>query len=354
MNQCVNTLLSSSLCSGVVAWIEQNQWFQSLVYPGQMLFKDLADYYRIDFPQGGLTGISVYPINNDTVTEPGYENGQIGIDIIFDLGSQRENRAKQIYGTANTVRGQLLDNPTYIQQFLSSKYTPGLLMINGQNKFDYAKLNAQILSGAAATTLTIVLNYKISILLNQRALWAKGVDFYSPNNQLYYPINEITINTVIANQPDILGFTVNTDDGYNASGALMIPSGDNKQNGLILGCNGNVYIQWLLSNPLPPVLLIEYYNVPIVNEVYGEPGMLCVGNSIGIGNAALLIGDYGNVYNVVYDGTIFNSCNKSITLTNKNNNFPISGTLLSKQNPVSGNAAVLFGDDGQIYNIKLI
>lgn len=353
MNKRINTVLSSSLCSGIVEWVQQNKWFKSLMYPGQPLFKNSVDYYRIDFPQGDLTALGVYPINNDTTTEPGYENGQIGIDIVFDLGSQREERAKQIYGTAEMVRAQFLSNPTYIQQFLSSQYTPGLLMINGQNKFDYAKLNSQILSGAAATTLTIVLNYKISILLNQRALWAKGFDFYSPNCQLYYPINEITINTVITNQPDILGFTVDTADGYNACGALMIPSGDNKQNGWILGCNGNLYIQWLLS-PLPTPLNIEYYKVTNVTSVYPEPGLLCVGSDVGIGNAGLLIGDYGNVYNIVYDGAVFNSSDKSITLVKKSKNFPLSGTLLSKKNPVSGNGAVLFADDGQIYNVKLI
>jgi hypothetical protein len=354
MNQQINTVLSSSLCSGIVAWVQQNEWFKSLIYSGQVLFKNSVDYYRIDFPQGDLTALSVYPINNDTVTEPGYENGQINIDIVFDLGAQRENRAKQIYGTAEMVRAQFLNNPVYLQQFLSSEYAPGLLMINGQNKFDYAKLNSQILSGAAVTTLSIVLNYKISILLNQRALWAKGVDFYSPCQQLYYPINEITIDIVTGTtQPEILGFAVTTTNGYNANGVLIIPSGKNKQNGLILGCNGNIYTQWLLA-PIPSPIIVEYYNVPVVNSVYPEPGLLCVGSNIGIGNAALLIGDFGNIYNVVYDGTVFNSSDKSITLVNKNNNFPISGTLLSKKNPVSKNGAVLFGDNGQIYNIKLI
>ncbi len=345
-------VLSTELCRGIASWFQQNTWFKNIFYPQFPLFKQIDDYYRIDFPQGDMTALSIHPLSSDTVTEPSKENGQISIDVSFSLGQQREYRGKQIYATVEAIRAQLLSNPTYIQTFLSTYYVPGLMMINGQNKIDYTRLNQQILSGAPTTTIPIVLNYKIGILLNQRALWKRGLDFYSPLNQLYYPIEEIQINLQTNPQVGLSAYQVSKIMGYSADGTLMIPSGNSPENGWILGNDGNIYLSWLIS-PLPPKTVLQFVYVPNTSDTYPEPGMLVLGENAVSGTGGLLLGDYGNVYNIVYDGSIFTDITANISSVVKSVQFPHSGTLLTKTNAVTGNSGVLFANNGYVYNLKL-
>mgnify|MGYP001609338878 FL=1 len=128
----MNTVLSTLLCEGLAAWFTSNTYFVQLINPLNKLFKRVDYYYRIDFPQGEMTSISIYPIESDTVKNPSKEIGQIGIDIVFSSGLERETRGKTIYHTLSTIRAQLLNNPNYIQQFLSANYVPGLQFINSQ------------------------------------------------------------------------------------------------------------------------------------------------------------------------------------------------------------------------------
>lgn len=188
----VNTVLSTSLCEGIANWIVENSYFVDKF--GINTFKHIDSYYRIDIPQAEMTSVAVYPITADTKSQPKYENGIIGIDLNFNLQKQRDPRGYLIYSTVSQFRAQLLANPLYIQQYISSIYVPGLQMIQSQNVTDMRKLMQQIQNGSYGNnTVTFELTYKIGILTNQRALWAQGFDFYSPTTQIYFPIETIDV-----------------------------------------------------------------------------------------------------------------------------------------------------------------
>jgi hypothetical protein len=118
------------------------------------------------------------------------------IEVTFNLQKQRSDRAKQIYDTMETIRGQLMNNPVYLQTYLQD-YTPVLMWIQSQNMIETSKYRDSLSKREGSTTIPIYLDYRIGILSNQRALWALGYDFYSTGTVAYEENDgiEIDINT---------------------------------------------------------------------------------------------------------------------------------------------------------------
>lgn len=181
-------LLDNSLAFGIAEWFRTNIYFAGL-------FKVINSYNRIDVPQPELNSVNVYLLPTNVRQMPCKVIGKVKIDVNFDLKQQNENKFKQIYQTLNAIRAQLLSNPNYIQQYLSINWVPGLQSIQLINEINYSTVTQSLLKTAAVVTVPITLDYQIDILLNQRALWAAGNDFYSTNEVIYNQIEEIYIDT---------------------------------------------------------------------------------------------------------------------------------------------------------------
>lgn len=173
-------VLSKSLCHGIKQWFLENTYFNSPI----QLFKTFYDYPRIDIPQAEMSAVTIYLDGPNTVAKPGKVMGKVKIEFTFNLREQREEQAKQIYNTMETVRGQFLTNPAYLQQYLQD-YTPGLMWIQSQNTHETIKYREALLNKEASLMVPMVLEYQISILRNQRALWERGVDYYSTSTRIY-------------------------------------------------------------------------------------------------------------------------------------------------------------------------
>ncbi len=188
-------VMSNSLTAGIGNWFSTNTYFAGF-------FKTINNYCRIDNPQSELDAVNVYLLPSNTRTKPSKEIGRVKVVISFNLGEQRASRALQIYQILNAVRMQLITNPQYLQQYLSINYTPGLQMIQSTNDIDFGLIETAILNKAGTTAIPIILDYQISILLNQRALWRMGNDFYSPDTQIYHEIDEIDATIITDPYPN--------------------------------------------------------------------------------------------------------------------------------------------------------
>lgn len=181
-------ILSNSLSAGIVNWFVTNPYFGGF-------FKTINNYSRIDNPQSELTAVNVFLLPTNTRSKPSKEIGKVKIVISFNLAEQRAEKALQIYQILNMVRVQLINNPNYLQQYLSKNYTPGLQLIQSTNDIDFSAVQAQLVKNSGSISIPIILDYQISILLNQRALWALGNDYFSPEDTVYHRIEEINVTT---------------------------------------------------------------------------------------------------------------------------------------------------------------
>lgn len=180
-------LLSNGLTTGITEWIKQNTYFQNT-------FKGIFNYCRIDIPQGELPAVSVYLMPSNT-RQPTKEIGKVKIAVSFNLQAQRPERAVDFYKVLNMLRSQFITNPTYLQQYLSKNWTPGLQFIQSINDIDFGAVEASLLKKDGSTTIPIILDYQIDIFLNQRALWQAGNDYFSPATEIYHTVEGI--DTVI-------------------------------------------------------------------------------------------------------------------------------------------------------------
>jgi len=176
----------NGLTTGIAEWFKNNTYFNGA-------FKEVYDYCRIDNIQGQFTSISVYLLPSNTRAKPGKITGKVKIATSFSIGKQRENKFKEIRQVMNMIRGQLLTNPIYLQNYLSINWVPGLQWIQSQNDIDYTTVEAALLRGDGSTMIPIVLDYQIDILLNQRAIWAAGNDYYSPIDPIYHTIEHTEV-----------------------------------------------------------------------------------------------------------------------------------------------------------------
>jgi hypothetical protein len=205
----VNQVLSTSLCRGIGAWlnmiIDTNDWF--IDEQGDKYFKDVVSYYRRDNPTFQSTSLCVYPSNSNTVNQIWYENGIIKIDFNFNIGKTRETIWFEFLETTEALRANMVGSPEDMQTFLSKDYTPGLLWISSQNKTDMSRLLQQVEQGTyGMNTITLEVQYRISIILNQKSMRQKGYDYYSPYRQVYQPIQgydiDISLQQKIGNVND--------------------------------------------------------------------------------------------------------------------------------------------------------
>ncbi len=187
-------LLDNSLAFGIAEWFRTNIYFAGL-------FKVVDSYNRLDVPQTELTSVNVYLLPCNVRQKPCKVIGKVKIDVNFNIAEQRANKFKQLYQTLNAIRAQLLSNPTYIQKYLSINWVPGLQSVQLVNEINYSTVTQSLLKTAAVVTVPIILDYQIDILLNQRALWAAGNDFYSTDTVIYNEVEEIFIDVTEKEYP---------------------------------------------------------------------------------------------------------------------------------------------------------
>lgn len=176
-----NKILSNQLCTGIADWFKQNTYFNDA-------FKSIVDYVRLDFPASELPGVAVYFNKSpSTYTDIWNETGEIAIDVVFSLKSQRDQRAKEIIETLEMIKSQLLCNPNYILRFVESGYVPGLQRLVSRSSFDsIANLKSKMLNAKnGSLVITFTMDYSINIYLNQKAMWKNGYDYYSPTTKVY-------------------------------------------------------------------------------------------------------------------------------------------------------------------------
>lgn len=181
MTNIVNKTLSTQLCTGIMEWFKQNEYFNNT-------FKSIVDYVRLDFPSTELPGIAVYYYKSpSTYSDTWNEVGQIAIDVAFSLKAQRDQRAKEIIETLEMIKAQLLDNPVYIFTFVEENFVPGLQRLVTRSTFnDIANLKQKMLNAKnGSLVVTFSLDYSINIYLNQKALRENNVDYYSPTKEIY-------------------------------------------------------------------------------------------------------------------------------------------------------------------------
>ena len=345
----INKVLSTSLCLGITNWILKNDYFKDPLNPIKPSFKQVDNYYRIDYPLVEMTGVSIYMLNSETVSEPQKENGQVAIQITFNLGEQRANRSALIYGNIEMMKANIISNPTFIQKYLSQNYVPGLTYINAQAKADYNLLNSQINNGQGATSIIITLNYKIDIYLNMKALQNEGYDLFSPYIKLYQPVTGYSITSTPRLNRKLNAYKVTPAYGYQATGILLIMSnyvGD----GLLLGDNGTVYTSPLITDTVEKTSYKTLY-VDTPNPVtgYDSTGMLLLKYDAIQNNSALLFGDNGIIYNVVYDGNDYTPINNNNLQVSDIKGYESNGSIFTRVLPQQGIAALLFGDNNNLY-----
>jgi hypothetical protein len=200
---------------------------------------------------------------------------------------------------------------------------------------------------------------------NNISLQPFGSDLIDGLNGLI--LNEYSTITVVANltywfiynlyMPTpvgaIISYYVTTGQGYPANGLLIVPYGSISGDiALLLGDNGKSYIVDIIAisgSQISPV----YLHVPSAQGIYPASGMLILKSGAVSGNACYLLGDNGQVYNLVYDGTSFSTIGTSVSIVSASSTYPVAGTLLTKLGATSGNSGLLFGSNNQIYYIVL-
>lgn len=183
-------ILSSQLTTGIVEWLKQNKYFNGF-------FKSFNDYPRLDFVPNETPALCVYLGDSKGTDDDSWnEHGIVNIEAMFSLYENRQYFSKNVIIALEMLRSQLLDNPVYIRDYLDANYVPGLQQICTNNRFvDIGKLKEKSITAKnGCLGFTVSLKYKINILANQRALWAKGKDFYSPVKDIY---NTVEGNTIV-------------------------------------------------------------------------------------------------------------------------------------------------------------
>lgn len=180
-------ILSQYLCTGLAEWWKQNTYFGDT-------FQGIWDYLRVDTPLTETTSVCIYFADSPSLEQNQWnEVGKLAVDVTFNLKEKRDVRAAQIIGTLEMIRGQLLTNPVYAQQFISAGYVPGLIKFGTRTNFaNLRDLKAKIMNPKNSTlVITFTINYEISVLLNQRAAWKNNKDYYSPTVDIYHEVNGI-------------------------------------------------------------------------------------------------------------------------------------------------------------------
>lgn len=174
-------ILSTQLCTGIAEWFKANTYFNNT-------FKAIEDYLRIDFPVSELPGISVYFNKSpSTMQNLWYEIGTVAIDVVFSLKENRSERAKEMIRILEMVKAQIYNNPSYIQQFVAKDYVPGLIRLTTKTAFNnIAELKQKMLNAKnGSIVITFLMEYQISIIKNQKAMWDNGYSYYSPTIPIY-------------------------------------------------------------------------------------------------------------------------------------------------------------------------
>lgn len=176
-----NKILSTQLCTGIADWFKANTYFNNT-------FKSIEDYLRVDFPVSEMPGISVYFNKSpSTMQNLWYEIGTVGIDVVFSLKENRSERAKELITILEMIKAQIYNNPLYIQQFVAKNYVPGLIRLTTKTAFNnISELKQKMLNSKnGSIVITFIMEYQISILKNQKAMWDAGYAYFSPEVPYY-------------------------------------------------------------------------------------------------------------------------------------------------------------------------
>lgn len=189
------SILSEQLPVGMAEWIKQNTYFSGMIVT-------VNDYLRLDTPVLEMTSVNIWLNDLDLKTKIGWAVGLLNIDVIFNLGKARSDRMKEINRVINSFVGQLLFNPTMALKWISNNYVPGLQFLTTKTKINYRGILEQLKNGRGDTTIQIQLAYEVNIKQNQDALWSHGLDFYSTQQQVYYPMDNIELEVNVINSTE--------------------------------------------------------------------------------------------------------------------------------------------------------
>ncbi len=189
------SILSEQLPVGMAEWIKQNTYFNGMIVT-------VNDYLRLDTPVLEMTSVNIWLNDLDLKTKIGWAVGLLNIDVIFNLGKARSDRMKEINRVINSFVGQLLFNPTMALKWISNNYVPGLQFLTTKTKINYRGILEQLKNGRGDTTIQIQLAYEVNIKQNQDALWSHGLDFYSTQQQVYYPMDNIELEVNVINSTE--------------------------------------------------------------------------------------------------------------------------------------------------------
>ncbi len=140
--------------------------------------------------------------------------------------------------------------------------------------------------------------------------------------------------------PSLIGYIVTTGAGYPDNGMLIVPFGSSY--GVLLGNTGTVNLGVAVGSPIPTTGTVQLLNVASTTAIYLSTGVLVLAGGATTNYAGLLIGDNGNIYDILYDGTSFTNTSVSITSVTTPT-YPNNGYLISKVNATTGNAEILIG-----------
>lgn len=195
----MSSILTEQLPIGLAEWIKQNIYYEGMIVT-------VNDYPRLDNPVLEMTTCNVWLNNMDFKTKVGWVVGLINVDLIFNLNKARSDRFKQINEVVNGFTAQLLCNPTLALNWIATNYVAGLQFLVTKTTINFRDIINQLKDGRGDTTINIQLAYEVNIRQNQKALWAKGNDFWSPKEKVYHPIEydtKIIVEAQTPNLPDL-------------------------------------------------------------------------------------------------------------------------------------------------------
>jgi hypothetical protein len=149
----------------------------------------------------------------------------------------------------------------------------------------------------------------------------------------------------------IFAYAVLEADGYDADGTLFLPYGSQYKGVLLptISTGDNYFNVELQTTPIPLVTKLKYVYVDKVTATYPSTGVLVINANAVSGNGGLLLGDNGNSYSVIYDGTVFNQ--EEVIITNY---ITPAGIILTRFNFTVGQSSLIFGEDGVIAQPQLL
>lgn len=185
-------ILSQYMATGIATWFTQNTYFNGM-------FASINDYCRIDTPTSEMTAVSIYAGDNTLSKKTGWECGEIIIDVTFSMSQMREFRSAEINKVMSTIKGQILENPTFLLSYLGDNWVAGLQLLTSFQTVKMSDIRNQIKQARGETTFTLKLGYEISIYLNQKAFYDYGATYYSNGNIIFQPNTgfDLTVNGVI-------------------------------------------------------------------------------------------------------------------------------------------------------------